>query len=91
MRNFLAYFNLLNFLVMILVTLYISFNFRSQMNELIYGIYIYYIILGISGISISLWIIHDGKRLRKYALKLKKFENKILELEKKIKLIKNQK
>ena len=76
---------------MILVTLYISFNFRNQLNELMYGIYIYYIILGISGISISIWIIHDGKRLRRYESKLRKFENKISELEKKIKLIKNEK
>jgi hypothetical protein len=35
----------------------------------------------------ALWIAIDEKRLEQYAVKIKKLENKLIELEKKIKLI----
>ena len=89
MRTFLSYFNLVNFIVMILVTVYVMLNFWEQLHDWWLGIYTYYIILGISGIVLSLWIALDGKRLTNYAAKLKILEKNLADLEKKIKLIKS--
>ena len=88
MRTFLAYFNLVNFLVMIFVTLYMVYSFWGQLQEWWLAIYTYYVILGCSGVVLSLWISLDGKRLTHYSVKLRNLEKKIIELEKKIRLIK---
>lgn len=74
---------------MILVTVYIMLNFWEQSHDWWSGISTYYIILGISGIVLSLWIALDGKRLTNYAKKLKTLEKNLADLEKKIKLIKS--
>jgi len=51
-------------------------------------LYIYYIILGLSGVSLATWIAIDGKQLEHYAVHIKKLEEKLIALEKKIRLIK---
>ena len=88
MRTFLAYFNLLNFLVMIFVTVYVLYSSWGQMQDWWLAIYSYYVILGCSGVVIALWIAIDGKRLEHYAVKIRSLEKKLNELEKKIRLIK---
>ncbi|MGD2066401.1 MAG: hypothetical protein PVI43_04425 [Candidatus Bathyarchaeota archaeon] len=88
MRTFLAYFHLLNFVIMIFATLYVLNSQWLQMEEWMLALYIYYVILGLSGVSIALWIAIDGKRLERYAAHIKKLEEKLIELEKKIRLIK---
>jgi ABC-type tungstate transport system substrate-binding protein len=87
MRTFLAYFNLVNFLVMIAVTVYLLLGSSEELGGLWTAIYAYYVILGCSGIVMALWIAIDGKRLEKYANKIRSLEKKLTELEKKIKLI----
>ena len=72
---------------MIVVTIYIIFTFWDELQNWWLPVYIYYTILGCSGIVMALWIAIDEKRLEKYAVKIKKLENKLVELEKKIKLI----
>ncbi|PVX24720.1 MAG: hypothetical protein CW716_09520 [Candidatus Bathyarchaeum sp.] len=88
MRTFLAYFHLLNFVIMIFATLYVLNGQWAEMEEWMLTLYMYYVILGLSGVSIALWIAIDGKRLERYAAHIKKLEEKLIELEKKIKLIK---
>lgn len=88
MRTFLAYFNLANFLVMILVTVYVLSSFWGQLQDWWLALYGYYVILGCSGAAIALWIGIDGKRLERYAERIRSLEKKLIELEKKIKLIK---
>ena len=88
MRTFLAYFNLANFLVMILVTVYVLSRFWGQLQDWWLALYSYYVILGCSGAAIALWIGIDGKRLERYAERIRSLEKKLNELEKKIKLIK---
>ena len=88
MRTFLAYFNLLNFLVMIFVTVYVLYSSWGQMQDWWLAIYSYYVILGCSGVVIALWIAIDGKRLEHYAVKIRNLEKKLIELEKKVRLIK---
>ena len=88
MRTFLACFQLLNFAVMICVTIYLLNNYWAQMDNWWVAIYSYYLILGISGVAIALWIAIDGKRLERYAAHIKKLEEKFTALEKKIKTIK---
>lgn len=83
-----AYFNLVNFLVMIFVTVYVLSSSWGQMLDWWLAIYIYYMILGFSGVVLSLWVSLDGKRLEHYSIKLRSLEKKLLELEKKVKLIK---
>jgi len=61
MRTFLAYFHLLNFLIMIFVTVYVLNSFWGQMDDWWLAIYGYYLILGFSGVAIALWIAIDGK------------------------------
>ncbi len=87
-RTFLAYFHLLNFVIMIIVTTYILNSQLGQLEEWTLTLYVYYIILGLSGVSLATWIAIDGKRLERYAAHIKKLEEKLVALEKKIRLIK---
>ena len=88
MRTFLAYFHLLNFVIMVIATIYILNNQWAQLEEWMLTLYIYYIILGLSGMSIAAWIAIDGKRLERYAAHIRKLEEKLLAIEKKIRHIK---
>ena len=88
MRTFLAYFHLLNFLIMIGVTLYLLKGAWWQMNDWLLTIYIDYMILGVSGVVIALWIAIDGKRLERYAQKIRELEKKLISVEQKIRSIK---
>jgi hypothetical protein len=90
MRTFLAYFHLLNFLIMIFVTVYLLNNFWGQLEDWLLAIYSYYVILGVSGVVIALWIAIDGKRLERYAVKIREMETKLTALEKKIRTIKQR-
>ena len=83
-----AFFNLVNFLVMIFVTAYIMYNYWDQIQDWWLVLYSYYVILGCSGLVIAFWIGIDAKRLERYSEKIKNLEKKLIELEKKIKLIK---
>jgi hypothetical protein len=73
---------------MIGVTIYLLNRYWTQMDNWWVIIYIYYMILGISGIAIASWIAIDGKRLERYAVHIKKLEEKFIALEKKIKTMK---
>jgi hypothetical protein len=73
---------------MTIVTVYILFNFWGELQDWWLTVYTYYIILGCSGIVMGSWIAIDGKRLQRYSVKIKNLENKLNDLEKKIKLIK---
>jgi uncharacterized membrane protein (DUF106 family) len=88
MRTFLAYFHLLNFLIMIGVTIYLLNGSWWQTNDWLVAIYIYYLILGVSGVIIALWIAIDGKRLERYAHKIRELEKKLIAVEQKIRSIK---
>ncbi|MCW4015643.1 MAG: hypothetical protein NWF06_04675 [Candidatus Bathyarchaeota archaeon] len=88
MRTFLAYFHVVNFVIMICVTAYVLSSFWGQIQDWWVAIYSYYLILGCSGVVVSMWIAIDGKRLERYAVKIKSLEKKLNNLEKKIKLIK---
>ena len=88
MRTFLAYFHLLNFVIMIFATVYVLNILWGQLETWSLVLYIYYVILGLSGVAIAFWIAIDGKRLERYAANIRKMEEKLIELEKKIKIIK---
>lgn len=82
-----ACFNLLNFLVMIIVTIYLMSGYYEHVGNWPPAVYTYYLILGISGMVIASWIAIDGKRLEHYAANMKTLEEKLIELEKKIRII----
>ena len=88
MRTVLAYFHLLNFVIMILLTAYVLSILWGQLETWNLILYIYYIILGCSGVATAYWIAVDGKRLERYAAIVRKMEDKLAELEKKIRIIK---
>jgi hypothetical protein len=44
--------------------------------------------VGISGVVIALWIAIDGKRLERYALKIRELEKKLVDVEQKIRNLK---
>jgi predicted membrane protein len=90
MRTFLAYFHLLNFLIMILVTIYLLNNFWGQMEDWLLAIYSYYVIVGLSGVVIAFWIAIDGKRLERYSIKIRELEKKLIAVEQKIRSIKTR-
>ena len=83
-----AGFHLLNFLIMIFATIYVLSGQWGQMETTTLTLYSYYIIAGISGVIIALWIAIDGKRLERYAVKIRDLEKKLIALEQKIRLIK---
>jgi ABC-type tungstate transport system substrate-binding protein len=72
---------------MIAVTIYVLFGSSEELGAWWAAINVYYVILGCSGIVMALWIAIDGKRLERYANKIRSLEKKFTELEKKIKLI----
>ncbi len=88
MRTFLAYFHLMNFLIMIFVTVYVLNSLWGALEGWRLALYIYYLIQGLSGVTIAYWIAIDGKRLERYAANRKKLEKRLLELEQRIKTIK---
>jgi len=73
---------------MIFATIYVLNSQWGQLEDWMLTLYIYYIILGLSGVSLATWIAIDGKRLERYAAHIKKLEEKLVALEKKIRLIK---
>jgi hypothetical protein len=76
---------------MICATVYVLNSLWGQLEEWMLALYVYYIILGFSGISLAAWIAIDGKRLERYAVNIKKLEEKLIALEKKIRLLKPHK
>ena len=87
MRTVLAYFQLVNFLAMIFVTIFVLSSYWGKLQDFWLLLYSYYMILGCSGVMISAWIAIDGKRLQNYAVRIRKLEQKLIILDKKIKLI----
>ena len=83
-----ACFHLINFLIMIFATVYVLNNLWGQLETWRLTLYIYYLILGFSGVAIAFWIAIDGRRLERYAANIRKLEEKLIELEKKIRIIK---
>jgi hypothetical protein len=75
---------------MIAVTIYLLNGSWGQTEEWLLAIYGYYIIVGISGVVIALWIAIDGKRLERYALKIRELEKKLVAIEQKIRNIKSR-
>jgi hypothetical protein len=73
---------------MIGVTTYLLTGSWRQMDEWLLAIYSYYLILGVSGVIIASWIALDGKRLERYALKIRELEKKLVAVEQKIRNIK---
>jgi hypothetical protein len=73
---------------MIFATIYVLGSMWGQLETWNLTLYIYYIILGCSGVAIAYWIAADGKRLERYDTIVKKMEEKLVVLEKKIRIIK---
>jgi len=73
---------------MIFATVYVLNILWGQLETWSLVLYIYYLILGLSGVVIAFWIAIDGKRLERYAANIRKMEEKLIELEKKIRIIK---
>ena len=88
MRTFLAYFHLLNFLIMIFATIYVLNSFWGNLETWRLALYSYYLIVGISGVVIACWIAIDGKRLERYAVNMRKLEEKLIAIEQKMRAIK---
>jgi predicted membrane protein len=88
MRTFLAFFHMMNFLIMIFATIYILYSFGGQLEAWRLPLYTYYLIMGLSGAAIAYWIAIDGKRLENYAANLEQLQQKLLKLEQTIKIIK---
>ena len=73
---------------MIFVTIYILNSLWGNLETWRLALYSYYLILGLSGIAISYWIVADGKQIKHYATNIKKLEKRFQELEQKIRTIK---
>jgi len=73
---------------MILLTAYVLSSLWGQLETWSLALYIYFMILGLSGVAIAFWIAIDGKRLELYAANVRKLEEKLIEVEKKIRIIK---
>jgi hypothetical protein len=84
----LAFFHMVNFLIMILATIYILSNSWWQTEAWRLALYSYYLLMGLSGISIAYWIAIDGKHIENYADNMEELEKKLLDLEQKIKTAK---
>jgi predicted membrane protein len=73
---------------MIFSIIYILNSLWGELETWISTLYIYYIIVGLSGIALAFWLAIDGKRLETYAEKIRTLEKKFIALEQKIKIIK---
>jgi predicted membrane protein len=73
---------------MIFSIIYILNSLWGELETWISTLYIYYIIVGLSGIALAFWLAIDGKRLERYAEKIRTLEKKFIALEQKIKIIK---
>jgi hypothetical protein len=75
---------------MIFATIYALNNLWGKVENWISTLYIYYIIVAISGVTLALWIGIDGKRLQRYAKKMVNLEKKLIDLDQKIRIIKHR-
>lgn len=73
---------------MIFSIIYILNSLWEELEAWVSTLYIYYIIVGLSGVALAFWLAIDGKRLEQYAEKIRNLEKKFIELEQKIKIIK---
>jgi len=73
---------------MIFATVYVLYSFWGQLQDWRLTLYSYYLVLGCSGVAIAFWIAIDGKRLENYAAKMRSLEKKLIELEKKVRIMK---
>ncbi len=73
---------------MLFATIYALITLWGKVENWISTLYIYYIIVGFSGVVLALWIGIDGKRLERYATKMKKLEQKLIALDQKIRILK---
>jgi hypothetical protein len=88
-RTFLAFFHMANFIIMILATIYLLNSFGGQQLEAWrLPLYTYYLIMGLSGAAIAYWIAIDGKRIENYATNIEQLQQKLVKLEKTIKIMK---
>jgi hypothetical protein len=87
-ENFSGFFHILNFLIMILATIYILNTFGDQLEAWRLPLYTYYLIMGLSGAATAYWIAVDGKRLENYANNIEQLEKKLFKLERTIKIMK---
>ncbi|UCC58665.1 MAG: hypothetical protein JSW14_01735 [Candidatus Bathyarchaeum sp.] len=87
-RTFLAFLHLLNFLIMILATIYLLNSLGGQIEAWRLPLYSYYLIMGLSGAAIAYWIGIDGKRLEHYSAHIEELEKKLQKLDQKLKIMK---
>ena len=73
---------------MIFATVYVLNSLWGNLETWRLALYSYYIVAGFCGVAIALWIDIDGKRLERYAVKIRSLEEKLVALEKKIRIIK---
>ena len=88
MRIFLAYTHLLNFLIGVIVSIYVLYISWGSLETGLTALYLYYVILSFCGVAIAGWIAIDGKQIEQWPVKAENLERRIQVLESKINYIK---
>ena len=75
---------------MFFVTLYIIFSNGSNFESSKIILYSYYLISSLGGVTLAFWLSLEERRLEKYSTKAKILEERLMNLEEKIKMIQNK-
>ncbi len=79
---------LVNFLVGVFSSLYLLSSLWNHMEQWQIAHYVYYMVLALCGVVLSLWLATDGQYLERCTVKLRDLESRILDFEKRINNIK---
>lgn len=81
---------LVNFLVGVFSSLYLLASLWHHIERWQVAHYVYYMVLALCGVVLSLWLATDGQYIESCAVKLRDLESRILDFEKRINNIKTR-
>lgn len=87
-RTLLAYTHLMNFLLGIFSSIYLLCTLWNHLELWQVALYVYYLVLGLCGVELALWIATDGKHIERCVVNIQDLESRILDFERKIDRIK---
>ncbi len=87
-RTLLTYAHLMNFFLGIFSSIYLLGTLWNHLELWQIALYIYYLVLGLCGVELVLWIAIDGKHIERCVVSIQNLESRILNFERKIERVK---
>ena len=90
-RTLLAGMYLMNFVIGIFATVYVLNSSWSHIETWQVFLSVYYLVLGLCGVTVACWIVIDGTHIERCAVEIRDLERRLVDLERQIDRIKTLK